>query len=198
MARARLDDGVADGLTVRRYLKLEAEAQTLGAAVTITNESGVIQAYDAGGSSRNVTLPVRAAVNDGVVRYFLNLSTAGENLVIKLATATTILTLPSGGAAMVIGTGTAEAPGTRSWMAVPMGGEDLAISDDLVLTGDLTVNGAAAIGNAGADVIGFHGKTPVAQAATFSLVTAATIATVINRVQSIITALKNKGLVASS
>jgi hypothetical protein len=145
MARARMDDLVTDGLTARRYLKLQADAQTLGAAVTIANESGVINAYDCGGSSRVVTLPTRAATNDGVVRLFINLSTAGETLTIKNAAATTLVVVNSGSMGIAIATGTVEAPGTRDWAAYLVGGEDLAIADDLAVTGDVTVGGTLAV-----------------------------------------------------
>jgi len=133
------------GLKVSRFLKGQLDALTLGGAVTLLNEDGVIWAADAGGSSRNVTLPARAAVNDGQIRIIINVSTAGENLVIKNSSATTLLTLPSSGVALVIAAVAAEAPGTREWVAVPIGGEDLAIADDLTVTGDLSVTGPATL-----------------------------------------------------
>ena len=145
MARARFDDLVADGATIRRNLKFQADAQTLGAAVTITDNSGIINAYDCGGSSRVVTLPTRAAANDGVIRIFINLSTAGETLTLKNAAATTLLVVPSGSMGIAIATGTVEAPGTRDWAAYLAGGEDLAIADDLTVTGDVTVTGNLAV-----------------------------------------------------
>ena len=176
--RGRFDDLVADVATVRRALKLQEDHQTLGGNVTLANEDGVIWAADAGGSSRNVTLPARATTNDGQVRLIINLSTAGENLVIKNSGGTTLLTLPSGGVGLVIGTGTAEAPGTAAWIAVPIGGEDLAIADDVAITGDLTVTGttgltgsvlAAAGGKFGGSTsvgIAFYGTTTVSQRAS--------------------------------
>lgn len=54
------------------------------------------------------------------------------------------------------------------------------------------------IGTSATEKVAFHGATPVAQAAVITLATGATIATVVTAVQSILTALKNKGLVASS
>lgn len=143
--RGRFDNLVADVATIRRALKLQEDRVTLGGNVTLLDEDGVIWAADAGGSSRNVTLPARAATNDGQVRLIVNLSTAGENLVIKNSAAATLLTLPSGAVGLVIATGTAEAPGTSAWIAVPVGGEDLAIADDLTVSGDLTVTGIATL-----------------------------------------------------
>lgn len=145
MARQRFDDLVAEGARISRYLKLQADTVTLGGNATLLDDDGVIWAADAGGSSRNVTLPARAATNDGQVRYIINLSTAGENLVIKNSGGTTLLTLPSGGVAMVIATGTDEAPGTRAWKAVPIGGEDLTLADDLTVTGDASITGTLAV-----------------------------------------------------
>lgn len=170
--RGRFDDLVADVATIRRALKLQEDHKTLGGNVTLADDDGVIWAADAGGSSRNVTLPARALANDGVVRLLVNLSTAGENFVVKNSAASTILTLPSGGVALVIATGTAEDPATRAWIAVPIGGEDLALADDLAITGDLTVTGNTAlngnndIGNAAADTLGFYGATKVSQRAS--------------------------------
>lgn len=170
--RGRYDDLIADGATIRRYLKLQSEAKTLGGAVTMTNDDGVLQAFDAGGSSRNVTLPVRALVNDGIVRLFANLSTAGENLVIKDAAASTILTVPSGGIGLVVATGTAEAPETRGWAVAQLGGEDFSTADDVAVGGDLavtgatTLNGNANVGNAAADLVGFYAGTGISQRAS--------------------------------
>ena len=170
MARARFDDLVADGATIRRNLKFQADAQTLGAAVTITDNSGIVNAYDCGGSNRNVTLPTRAAANDGVVRIFINLSTAGETLTIKEGSTTLVIVNPSS-MGIAIATGTVEAPGTRAWQAFLVGGEDLAIADDLAVTGDLTVTGATALngvvaaGNAVSDGLAFYGTTTITQRA---------------------------------
>jgi len=52
------------------------------------------------------------------------------------------------------------------------------------------------MGQTAADLVGFHGATPVAQAAAVALTTGSTIATVETAVQAIITALSNKGLLA--
>ena len=165
MARGRFDDPILERASFRRALRLQEDAATLGGNVTLVDNDMILAAYDAGGSSRNVTLPTRSAENDGVLRIVSNISTAGENLVIKTHSATTLLTLPSGGVALVFGSRLTEAPGTREWIAVPVGGEDLAIADDLAVTGDLTVTGASALngnvalGNSAADVIGAYGFT---------------------------------------
>lgn len=174
MARQRFDDLQAHGASISRYLKFQADARTLSGNVTLLDDDGVIWAADAGGSSRNVTLPARASTNDGQVRIIINLSTAGENLVIKNSSATTLLTLPSGGVALVLATGTDEAPGTREWKAVPIGGEDLALADDLNVTGDaaitgnLSVGGSVSLGNTLADVLSFYGATGSSQIAAAS------------------------------
>jgi hypothetical protein len=171
MARARFDDLLADGATLRRNLKLQTDGQTLGGHVTITDSSGIVNAYDCGGSSRNVTLPTRAAATDGVVRIFINLSTAGETLTIKEASTTLVVVNP-GSMALAIATGTVEAPGTRAWAGYLVGGEDLAIADDLAVTGDLTVtgptalNGVVALGNSVSDGIALYGTTTVSQRAS--------------------------------
>ena len=143
--RGLIQAAEADGLKIRRGFKLGSTAQTLGGNVTVLNDFPSVLAYDAGGSSRNVTFPARALVNDDTVRLVVNLSTAGENLVLKDSDATTRLTLPSGGMALVIATGSNEAPGTRAWLAYPIGGEDLAIADDLAVTGDASITGTLGV-----------------------------------------------------
>ena len=170
--RQNLQDSRANGLEVVSKFKLTGNPTTLGGNVTVTDDFPVVLSYDAGGSSRNVTMPTRALANDNTIRLVVNLSTAGENLTLKDAAATTILTLPSGGVALVIAGGTAEAPGTRGWTAVPIGGEDLALADDLAITGDLavtgntTLNGNANVGNAAADTVGFYDGTGITQRAS--------------------------------
>lgn len=52
------------------------------------------------------------------------------------------------------------------------------------------------LGRSATDLVAFHNKTPVAQAASIALATGATIATVVTAVQAILTALGNKGLTA--
>lgn len=54
------------------------------------------------------------------------------------------------------------------------------------------------LGTATTDLIAFHNSTPIAQASVASLVTGATIATVVTTVQAVMTALVNKGLIALS
>ncbi len=51
------------------------------------------------------------------------------------------------------------------------------------------------LGQASADLVGFHGVTPIARASIASVATAATIATAVAGVQAILTALSNKGLI---
>ena len=143
--RGRLDDAVLDGVTLRRYLKVDSDIRTLAGTVTIVDESPTFLQYDAGGSSRNVDFPTRALANDGQIRFVSNISTAGENLTIRNAAATTLLTLPAGGLAIVFAFGSSEAPGTRGWLAVPIGGEDLALADDLTVSGDLAVTSTATL-----------------------------------------------------
>lgn len=53
------------------------------------------------------------------------------------------------------------------------------------------------VGAAATDLVSFHGATAVDQAAGITLATSATIATVRTAVRSLITALVEKGLVAS-
>lgn len=51
------------------------------------------------------------------------------------------------------------------------------------------------LGQAAADLVGFHGATPSDQAASITLATNATLATTTAAVRSIITALTEKGLI---
>ena len=167
--RGRFDDLVADGGLIRRAFRLESDVQTLGGNVILLDNDGVIKAYDAGGSGRNVTLPARTEANDGTMRLIINLSTAGEVLTIKNSGATTLLALASGSMAVVIASGTAEAPGTREWQVFQLGGEDLTITDDLSITGDLavtgvtTLNGNVNIGNSATDKVRFFAATLTVQ-----------------------------------
>jgi len=175
----RQDQIEAEQLRVSGIFRLRAGAETLGGSRTIVDGEGPILAMDAGGSSRNVTLPTRAATNDGVLLLLNNISTAGENLTVKNASATTLLTLPSQGVALIFATVADETPGTREWRAVPIGGEDLALADDLSVTGDaavtgtLTVTGAAAlngtsntVGSATSHVLKLYGVTGSSQRAS--------------------------------
>lgn len=168
--RGRFDRLVADTALIRRSLKLQNDVQTLAGNVTLLDDDGVIWAADAGGSSRNVTLPARTDSNDGQVRLIVNLSTAGENLVIKNSAATTLLTLPSGGVGLVIATGTAEAPGTQGWIAVPVGGEDLALADALTVTGAAILSSTLGVGAAAtfSSNISVSSTLGVGKTATFS------------------------------
>ena len=161
--RGRFDDLITDGISIRKYLKLDSDVRTLAGNITVLDGSPPLLQYDAGGSSRNVTFPTRALTNDGQMWLVSNISTAGENLVLKDAAAATILTLSAGGLALVIAQGTSEAPGTRGWVAVPIGGEDLALADDLAITGDLSVAGAVSLGNNTADNIALWGVTGTTQ-----------------------------------
>lgn len=162
----RQDHIDANVLRARTVFKLGlGNGETLAGARTVVDGEGPILAFDAGGSSRNVTLPARADVNDGVLLLINNESTAGENLVIKNSAATTLLTLPSSGVALIIATGTDEAPGTRNWKAVPIGGEDLALADSAVITGNLSVAGNFTMGNSVVDVGSFFGATGSSQPA---------------------------------
>lgn len=114
-------------------------AETLAGNRTVVDGEGPILSMDAGGSSRNVTLPARALANDGVVLVVHNISTAGENLVIKNSAASTLVTLPSSGVALVFAAVADETPGTREWKAAIIGGEDLALADALTVTGIATL-----------------------------------------------------------
>ncbi len=155
---------------VTSVLKLNAAAETLAGTKTIVNEEGPVLSMDCGGSTRTVLLPLRALVNDGVILVLNNISTAGENFTIKDSTGvTTYLTLPSSGVAFAIAASAAEAPGTRAWTVVPIGGEDLALADDLAVTGDaavtgnFTVSGNVALGDSSGDLLAFHGATATSQ-----------------------------------
>ncbi len=156
----RQDQIEARELRATTVFKLgKGNAETLGGSRTIVNGEGPVLAFDAGGSSRNVTLPARADINDGVFLLIHNISTAGENLTIKNSAASTLATCPSGGVAMVFASVADETPGTREWKAALIGGEDLALSDSLVVTGNFTLAGNAAIGDSSGDLLAFHGQT---------------------------------------
>lgn len=116
------------------------QAETLAGNRIVVNGEGPILSMDAGGSSRNVTLPARADVNDGVVLVLHNISTAGENLVVKNSAASTLVTLPSSGVALIFAAVADETPGTREWKAAIIGGEDMAIADALTVTGIATLS----------------------------------------------------------
>ena len=51
------------------------------------------------------------------------------------------------------------------------------------------------LGQSTADLVSFHGATPIARASISSVATAATIATAVLGIQAILTALSNKGLI---
>ncbi len=51
------------------------------------------------------------------------------------------------------------------------------------------------MGQSSADLISFHGVTPIARASIASIATAATVGTAVASVQAILTALSNKGLI---
>jgi hypothetical protein len=53
------------------------------------------------------------------------------------------------------------------------------------------------LGQSTSDLIAFHGSAPVDQYTTITLATSSTIATVVARVQSILAALREKGLIAT-
>lgn len=136
----RQDQLGAGTLIVEQAFKVRAQAETLGAARTVVDGEGPVLAFDAGGSSRNVTLPARAAANDGIWMLVHNISTAGENLTVKNSAATTLVTVPSSGVALVFASVADETPGTREWKAALIGGEDMAIADALTVTGIATLN----------------------------------------------------------
>ncbi len=162
----RQDTITAKELKAESVFKLgRATAETLGASRTIVNGEGPILSFDAGGSSRNVTLPTRADVNDGVVMIIHNFSTAGENLVIKNVATTTLATIPSSGIALVFAAIADETPGTREWKVALVGGEDLALADALTVTGATALNGTVALGDATTDTIAFYGTTKISQRA---------------------------------
>lgn len=123
--------------------------ETLAGNRIVVDGEGPILAFDAGGSSRNVTLPARADVNDGVVIIVNNISTAGENLVIKNSAASTLLTLPSQGVALIFASVLDETPGTRAWRAAQIGGEDMALADALTVTGIATLNSTLIVAKQG-------------------------------------------------
>ncbi len=157
--------------------RMGSQVATLSGNKTIVDGEGPILAYDCGGSTRTITLPARAVTNDGQVLILINLSTDAEVFTIKNSAATTLLSAPSGSVAFAIATGTVEAPGTREWKVVQLGGDDLAIADDLTVTGDLAVTGistltgsvlASAGGKFGANTttgISFYGTTTITQRA---------------------------------
>lgn len=79
-------------------------------------------------------------------------------------------------------------------------------------TGATTLDGDVAIGNAAGDLVGFHGATAIAQAAFFAtqsinalsvsgvvgFTSSTSLSSLVGKVNSIITVLINKGLMASS
>lgn len=124
MARGRFDNLIADVALIRKAFRVQADARTLAGNVTLVDEDYVVYAADAGGSSRNVTLPARTeAANGGVVRWILNLSTAGETLSVKNSAGTTILTIPSGCAGMLIASSAVEDPTSLVWQPFMLGGQ---------------------------------------------------------------------------
>lgn len=181
--RAFLESPILRDPTIVKGLKLQGAAETLGAARTVVNDDPTILEFDAGGSSRNVTLPSRALVNDYTYRLIINHSTVGENLVVKDSDGTTRVTLGVGQVAMALAIGSPEAPGpagTRSWRVYIVGGDDLAISDNLSVAGQLTgtsasfsdalvvsggtsLNGPIQLGDSTADAIGFWNTAGVSQ-----------------------------------
>lgn len=69
--------------------------------------------------------------------------------------------------------------------------------DALTVTGATTLNGNVAVGNAAADLVGFHGATAVDQYANIVSVTNSTTATLVSAVvNQILDLLKEKGLMA--
>jgi hypothetical protein len=53
------------------------------------------------------------------------------------------------------------------------------------------------IGKAATDLVSFHGATPCDQAAAVTLATGATAATIVTAFQDVLTALREKGLIAT-
>ena len=80
-----------------------ASIATLSGDLVLVNSSPKFQALDPGGSSRNVTLP---AIDLRKSFYFKNAADAAENLVIKNAGGSTIVTLNQNEAAWVFNDGT--------------------------------------------------------------------------------------------
>jgi hypothetical protein len=83
--------------------------------------------------------------------------------------------------------------------------ESLSVTGAATITGAATVagatslNGNVAIGNAAADLVGFHGATAVDQAAVKATVTVSnTITVLVDAVNAILDLLKEKGLMATS
>ena len=62
--------------------------------------------------------------------------------------------------------------------------------------GDGSVGGTR-LGKTASELVSFHGASPCDQYTTITLATSSTIATVIARVQSILAALREKGLIAT-
>lgn len=139
--RGHFEDTIQRNVTIAG-LKFRAASMTLAGALTLTDDYPTVLELDAGGSSRNVTFPARALANDGVTRFIVNMSGAGENLVLKDSDATTRLTLGPGQIAMCVAGNTPEDFATRSWRMYLIGGDDLAISDNLAVTGALTGSSA--------------------------------------------------------
>lgn len=133
------EDAILERSTLRG-LKLGSSQLTLGATLTLTDQYPTVLELDAGGATRTVTLPTRALANDDVVRLIFNQSTDGENLTIKDGS-TTLLTLPPTAVAICLALHTQEALSTRTWAALQLGGESLALTDDLSVAGDATITG---------------------------------------------------------
>lgn len=69
------------------------------------------------------------------------------------------------------------------------------VTANYLFNGD--ASGGVLLGGAAANLVGFHGATPVAQAAAITAITTSATGTEIaTAVNAIITALKNKGLTA--
>lgn len=108
MAVTQFLSGAPDSLTNQVRLDGGINIDTLTGNLTLTQRSAHVHVLDPGGASRNVTLPALGNPSKGLVFLFANTADAAENLVIKNAAASTIVTVAPGEHAIVASeTGTA-------------------------------------------------------------------------------------------
>lgn len=101
MAVTQFLSGAPDSLTNQVRLDGGINIDTLTGNLTLTQRSAHIHVLDPGGASRNVTLPALGNPSKGLVFLFANTADDYENLVVKNAAASTIVTVAPGEYAIV-------------------------------------------------------------------------------------------------
>ncbi|MCW8128920.1 MAG: hypothetical protein KIS92_00920 [Planctomycetota bacterium] len=104
LVRAADSGGVSEGKQVwagkKIFLDRKIVNSTLAGNVTLYPDSKQVQRMDPGGSSRNVTLPA-VGTSEGYEFFIVNSADAAENLVVKNAGGSTIVTIGQGEAGYV-------------------------------------------------------------------------------------------------